>query len=170
MESVQPQGSDLERWNVRGLVPGTLTSARHEGVLVTFQELIVRGCMSQVDGETYWEAWWYCPRTSTSGHLVSAEPITGGMFGTAVKREVMRLQSVSASPSRPPPTVQTPSPSPPPPVEQWTSVTTTPEDHAARKARVRRDVMCRYCGNVTGTIRRVCQRQACQHKASKGPY
>lgn len=185
--TVGPTEWDMARWRARGLVAGPSRCALAEGVRVTFQELLPQEGGTRNDGETWWEAWWYCPRSRTGGSLASVEPIRGGLFGFLVKREVLRVQRMGGSIPPPArretsvdattntqavasdelPNVDASAASPAPPVEDWTNVTTTPADHVARKERVRRAVTCRYCGNLSGTSRRVCQRPTCQRKAAR---
>jgi hypothetical protein len=136
-----------------------------------------------------WEAWWYDFASKTGGALSSAEPMAGSAFGALLKRQMLtvaRLQGVVPPPpwagSRQhpdddhiwvePPAVDAPFPSPFPspvpeetiasePGEDWGKVETTAEDRSAARARVKRIVKCRWCGNVTGSLSRTCQHMTC---------
>lgn len=184
-------------------------------MLVTFQQLLPE---TLTDGAPeWWEAEWYDPRTRTAGFLSSAEPMAGGAFGSVVKREVRRMQSVpplhtvidgqvenervgayprhgldfgtaggkdvaayvagnalygkvtgQAQPASPPPPQP---PAPPSPPQAWDDAPHTErEDHAQAKnrARARREVRCRWCGRVTGSLSQSCTVPACILKRARG--
>ena len=205
---MHPTSSQREQWASRGLVPGKLTEAISDGVHVTFQQLLLPEV--QPKPLEWWDAWWWCPNSGTAGRLYTVEPMSGGEFGTLVKKEVGRLQKRSTwragervadgsahgynshveAPAdtgsrcmycdktiahcicprfvanfQEPDIASAP---PSPPIEEWERVTTTPEDHATRKERVKRTMRCRHCGNITGSLSKTCSRPACILKTSRG--
>jgi hypothetical protein len=241
-DAVTPSASDLARWRARNLVPGELVQDVKDGVHVAFQSLLPPFVDPSGEPAITWEAWWWDPRTQTAGHLSSAEPMSGTLFGQIVRLEIRRKRAspplvrvVEPDGSREwvgpypkwayPTTTEAsyddawskihgikPEPvhpmaskadtldpeldpnqaesqyrrdraadiaanslygksardvPPSPPVESWESVTTTPADHEARRARAKRSVRCRHCGRVTGTLSQTCSRPVCVDKTAR---
>jgi hypothetical protein len=187
---VQPTTEQRAQWAAHGLVPGELyAGVTADGIHIAIQQLLPTYASPNSER---WEAWWYDGQSHTAGTLHTVNPMPSAEFARIAKREALRRRSIGMSANhdldgfedysatgvytteqKVPFTDEYAEPDltqaeAAPPVDTWEPVHTTPADHERAKSRIKRNVRCRHCGAITGSLSRTCGKAACIVKTAQG--
>jgi hypothetical protein len=123
---MKPSISQLERWRLMGLVPGSLQRGVKDSFILCFQELLPAS--ATVPRQTWWEVFWYDTINKTGGTMLSAVPMTGKEFGRIVCIEALKARRLFSTVNKDCGA----------PNKDWEVIHTTKVDRDMRKERISR--------------------------------